>query len=232
MVPVPRDDQFLTQEKKPGASPAVRINGSRLQALRKQAGLTQEELASRAGYSDRLIRKAEASSVLRQLTVVKLAAALSTNEYTVSAADLTISPELMSVEILKFLLGGQPSAIDSLKDYTHPAVVLHVAGLEIGVPFAGSYTSLAAFPQFSERLLSWLAFVRLSLESVACYASPFEVCLHAITEIGSLSGDHSSEAGSKVWWFLKVKFESNLISGLELMYDTGNICRLLGLFPG
>ena len=30
MVPVPRDDQFLTQEKKPGASSAIRINGSRL----------------------------------------------------------------------------------------------------------------------------------------------------------------------------------------------------------
>ncbi len=231
MVPVPREDQVLTQEKKLGASPAIRINGSRLQALRKQAGLTQEELASRAGYSDRLIRKAEASSVLRQLTVVKLAAALSTNEYAVSAADLTISQELISVEILKFLLGGQPSAIDSLQDYTHPAVVLHVAGLEIGVPFAGSYTSLAAFPQFGERLSS-LAFVRLSLESVACYASRFEVCLHAITEIGSLSGNYSSEAGSKVWWFLKVKFESNLISGLELMYDTGTVGRLLGLFPG
>ena len=43
----------------PKPSRSVHANGERLRALRRETGLTQEELAGRTGYSARLIRKAE-----------------------------------------------------------------------------------------------------------------------------------------------------------------------------
>ena len=49
-------------------APSYQCNGSILSYLRNKAGLTQEALARRSGYSRRLISKAEASGTISSRT--------------------------------------------------------------------------------------------------------------------------------------------------------------------
>ncbi|MFN7730945.1 MAG: helix-turn-helix domain-containing protein [Pirellula sp.] len=66
----------------------LRVHGNRLIELRKQAGLTQLDLAVRSGYSERVIRKAESGGLLRFETVQDIAQCLSSPQRIVTTADL------------------------------------------------------------------------------------------------------------------------------------------------
>ena len=81
---------------------SVPCNGNVVRRLRKRLGLTQAQLATRSGFSERLVRKAEASIPISMKTVKKLAAALSNEEHQVEVNFLICSP----VEIAKKLLAS------------------------------------------------------------------------------------------------------------------------------
>jgi transcriptional regulator with XRE-family HTH domain len=63
-----------------------------LREHRLRRGWTQAQLAGRAGYSERVIRKAEAGEPVRLHTLQVLAEALATVDYPVSCADLRGEP--------------------------------------------------------------------------------------------------------------------------------------------
>lgn len=71
---------------------SVPVCGDRLRHFRQTQGLTQGELAYRAGYSERLVRKAEAGGTLSYNALADFAEALSTEERPVSIGDLCVSP--------------------------------------------------------------------------------------------------------------------------------------------
>lgn len=73
-------------------SRGVAVCGQRLRQLRLLVGYTQAELATRAGYSERLVRKAEAGGVLSTKAISDLAEALSCDPHPVQLADLCSSP--------------------------------------------------------------------------------------------------------------------------------------------
>jgi transcriptional regulator with XRE-family HTH domain len=227
---VPMDAEVNPVNRKVRSAITVAVNGQKLQALRQQAGLTQEELAGKSGYTDRLIRKAEASSPLRKATIIDLAEALSNPQYKVTIADLTFSHETLANEMSSLLLNGSSGFAEALKEFAHSKLDLHVAGQELGIPFAGTFKGLSSCNRFRDQLVQSFRSVRLLAEQTRSFTSPGEVCIHAVTEIEPSSPSQVNGNSVLVWWFLKVKFESNLISSLELMYDTGNICRLLERF--
>ena len=77
-------------------TPKVRcqaVNGSMLRSCRVQLGWSQVELGHRSGYSERVIRKAEAGGSLRFQTIQDLAMTMSVNGQAVSFQDLTIDLE-------------------------------------------------------------------------------------------------------------------------------------------
>lgn len=80
-------------------------NGNVVRRLRKKLGLTQAQLATRSGFSERLVRKAEASIPISMKTVKKLAVALSDDERQVQVNFLICSP----IEIAKKLLASSYS---------------------------------------------------------------------------------------------------------------------------
>ncbi len=67
---------------------SVRVNGSAIREFRLQRGWTQRELAKRAGYTDRLVRKAESGGSLSPETLENLAIALSVPGQIVSQESL------------------------------------------------------------------------------------------------------------------------------------------------
>ena len=225
------------------------VNGPRLHSWRQQAGLTQEQLALKSGYSDRLIRKAEASGPLRKSTIAGLAAALCTDQQTVTAADLTFSQETLARDLHDLYLNGSsvPASQDSIRpdrdrlppndssslasllsQLAHPELTLEVAGQDLEIPFAGRYEGIKPCVEFRDRLIQSFHTICLITEQTKSFTSSDNVCIHSITEVRPTTSIESNQRSVLVWWFLKASFKANLLRKLELMYDTGNICRLLG----
>ncbi len=70
------------------------VNGVTIRFRRKQLGWSQVELGHRAGYSERVIRKAEANGTLRLQTIKDLAMTLSVGGQLLTFQDLTrFAPE-------------------------------------------------------------------------------------------------------------------------------------------
>lgn len=250
MTPDPNPEK-RERKSRDNTSTTLTVNGPRLQALRQQAAMTQEQLARKTGYSDRLIRKAEASGPLRESTIARLAVALSTPERIVTIADLTFSQETLAIEVLATLLNGSsefnhpaptnsnarrkhrpPANTDtpiasSLHDFMQSGFVLHVDGADLDIAFAGDYLGATSFSEFRERLVQSVGSVQLIDEKTRSFTSPGEVCIEATTEITPRASSPHHSAPIRVWWFMKVLFDANLIIQVQLMYDTGNICRLL-----
>ncbi len=71
---------------------SFRCNGDLLRFYRDRKGMTQNQLACEAGYSVRLVGKAEAGQPIRMETVEVLAEALSCPEQTIGPIDLMTDP--------------------------------------------------------------------------------------------------------------------------------------------
>lgn len=80
------------RDRRQAGEPNGKVIGERLRALRLRAGLTQMQLAARAGYSERLIRKAEAGEAIRPDTLDMLVEALNSPDAPVTAGQLRGDP--------------------------------------------------------------------------------------------------------------------------------------------
>lgn len=228
MVKPKFDEDFGGPQPKKSSLVTVPVNGQKLQALRQQAGLTQEDLAEKAGYSDRLIRKAEASGPLRKSTIADLAAALSTVSHTVTADDLMFSREMISLDMATFLLHGSNGSAASFQDLIHPDFAIIVAGHELNIPFAGTHCGPEAYESFREQLQRSFEVIHFQPKQARCFVAARETCVQATTLLRSSSTTAEQPLAMEIWWFLKTCFEASRLVSVELNYDTGNICRLLG----
>ena len=140
----------MTEAQQTSASGNNAIGG-RLRAHRLRLGLTQMQLATRAGYSERLIRKAEAGETIRTETLEVLAEALSSPDAPVTAGQLRGDPlavvqafwELRSIHSFDFArYCGHLLAEDFvLTHHGDPAVM----------PFSGTYHGQAGLIAFYEQ---------------------------------------------------------------------------------
>lgn len=126
----------------------VAINGRELRALRLSRGWTQTELAKSAGYTERLIRKAEKGGTLDFNTILNLAEALSTPEMAVPVESLTIDTAAIArkwVETFDTLHRGMLSEIEPFlaKDF-----VFVCPGDPGMAPFVGTWTGVDGLRQW------------------------------------------------------------------------------------
>ena len=71
------------------SSKLLAVNGGIIRRRRKQLGWSQVEFGHRAGYSERVVRKAEAGGTLRLQTIKDFATTLSLEGGILSIQDLT-----------------------------------------------------------------------------------------------------------------------------------------------
>lgn len=112
--------------------------------LRERRGWTQQQLADRAGYSIRLISKAENGSPISALAVREIAEALSDDEYQVALEDLTVDPLTLSKRFIFGLYELQAEAIDANLQWIDPDIMFHMAGDPKQIPFAGEHQGIDA----------------------------------------------------------------------------------------
>lgn len=116
-----------------------RCNGPQLASLRNQLGWTQEQLAAKAGYSDRLVRKAEAGQTVSVATLTVLAQTFQQHGLNVAPADLEMGDVAIARRFIECMYTERANIIDALSSYIAEDVVVHFAG-DINVfPFAGSH---------------------------------------------------------------------------------------------
>lgn len=121
-----------------------------LKQLRKRRGWTQVELATVAGYSDRLIRKAESGSSISVETIEILAEALSDDERTVYPNELISDPLELSKAFVAAYNYKRAELIPTIRHFLHEDVVFQFSGDPELVPFAGKHVGIEAVDKASK----------------------------------------------------------------------------------
>lgn len=121
------------------SSSSVCTNGKQVAGFRRLKGLTQKQLAKIAGYSERLVRKAEAGGSLSAQTVRDLASALGHEGVTIFPEDLICSPEQLALDFLKAFGEYQTEMLTHVKHFIDPEIILVCAGDPKKIPFAGEW---------------------------------------------------------------------------------------------
>ena len=135
---------MLSHASKMGSLPC---NGVLLRQLREQRGLTQAELAHRAGFSDRLIVKAESGKSLAADTLQVLAMTLTeSGSPPVTCDDLTTHPLAQARRYISAMYTCNSGAefIQQIRDFLDRDVVFVISGNPTEIPFAGTWRGVDA----------------------------------------------------------------------------------------
>jgi transcriptional regulator with XRE-family HTH domain len=128
------------------------VAGESIRRIRQALGWTQQELAQRSGYCDRLIRKAEKGGALGTETIAVLAEALSTDLEPVSVQDLLVTESWPLRQICRSIEHRSTRGI-ALEAALDDQVVVYCAGGR-SIPFRGRYCGINGFREWVERLAS------------------------------------------------------------------------------
>ncbi len=132
------------QQTEPGAGRSIPCNGKLISQLRKKLGWTQIELAKKAGFTERLIAKVEASQNIAMSTLQILAETLTEGGIVVSARELSVDPAALAREFILSMYQVERNVIDVNIDFMSPDVVIHFAGDPNIFPFAGTHIGIDA----------------------------------------------------------------------------------------
>ena len=127
------------------------MNAHTFRGRRKLLGWSQAELGQRSGYSERVIRKAEAGGTLRLQTIQDLASAMSVDGHLVSFLDLTIDFEMIArrfVESYDILGCGM---LHSCREIFADDFVFTCPADPTQVSFAGVWHRATGFQEFLNR---------------------------------------------------------------------------------
>ena len=194
-----------------------------LRFLRGRRGWTQDDLAIKAGYTDRIIRKAEASGSLHPDTIEILAEALSGDDWTVNPEDLVTTPELMARAVINAYRHQERQVVANVETLLHDDLTVYAAGEEVGLPFAGAYSGVEGFDDFFGRYFK--AFLRPDkhLFQPTFYSRGNEVILHGQEAVQAVD---STDVISS-WIFIKFTFERGKLIRYENFYDTAKAAHYL-----
>jgi transcriptional regulator with XRE-family HTH domain len=130
------------------------INGSHLKGQRLQRGMTQLQLAKAAGYSDRLIRKAEHGGTLDIATIQNLAEALCENDKSVTWESLVLD----NLAIARIWVSGMdslgPKMLPAVEPYLAEDFVLYCPGDPQLAAFMGTFHGTAGFQEWLDAFFS------------------------------------------------------------------------------
>jgi transcriptional regulator with XRE-family HTH domain len=130
-----------------GRGRSFRVNGSLLRSLRQAKGWTQQEAADKAGFSDRLIRKAEAGEAIDLQSIALLAQLYSSADTKLTLNGLLDEPldasgprsdarQIEAVVRRWYEEVWNNGRFDLIDEFVSPDCVLHAKGSELRGPAA------------------------------------------------------------------------------------------------
>lgn len=131
-------------------------NGLAIRSLRQARGWTQTDLAKIAGYSVRLVQKAEASGSLVATTLDVLAQSLGTGDSPVEIDDITTTPQTIVQEFIELINSHHGNTGQAARHLLADDAVLWCAGDPEVMPFAGDWNGPEAIAKFFQVFFSVL----------------------------------------------------------------------------
>jgi transcriptional regulator with XRE-family HTH domain len=112
-------------------------NPELLRFVRERRGWTQRELAVAAGYSERLVSKAESGRSISATAVADLAEALSSETHPVFPEDLVSDPVALAKQYIAAHYVHQKDIIANVRHFLDEKIVHRLPGDPSVIPFAG-----------------------------------------------------------------------------------------------
>ena len=190
------------------------INRRLIRELRVQRGWSQRDLAKRAGYSDRLVRKAELGGTLDIETIRNLAEALSTTDEQITFDTLVHDP----LSIAQTFVHGYDQLgremLPAIEPYITEDFRLFVAGDPNAAPFIGTWNGKEGFQQFLDLFFGIVSRVPCTLEPV--YSVGTDSVIARYTDRLMTPG----QPDTVLWVFLHFWFRDGMLYLVEDHYDT------------
>ncbi len=198
----------------------LRVCGDSLRNLRIMRGLTQAELARLAGYSERLVRKAESGGTLSLSTIEDLAEALSCRERKVASSDLCSFPEAIARKFVDCYDEHQHRMLHYCGELFAKDFVFRCAG-EPGSLVAGDWYGVSGFQAWLDRLFSIVQRPRCNTLQVSYMTA--QDLVTARYDDTFVAADRSQHV---MWVNLHFTIRHGLIECLENEFDTSLAMKL------
>ena len=124
------------------------VNTHVLRELRIKRGWSQKELAEKAGYTDRLVRKAEFGGKLDVDTIRNIAEALSTLDEKITLDSLTNDVLSVAKTFMQFFDERGAGMLPAINHYIAPDFVLHVTSAIESLPLHGTWDGKQGLCEF------------------------------------------------------------------------------------
>ncbi len=125
------------------------VNHLLIAELRAKRGWTQDDLAKAAGYSTRLIRKAERGGSLDANTIRDIAMALSDEQTSVTVEQLTVNCLTIAKEWMNAFELHEVNLVSAIEKYLTDDFVLICPGDKSVAPFIGQWHGAAGLEQWA-----------------------------------------------------------------------------------
>ncbi|MDA7980804.1 MAG: helix-turn-helix domain-containing protein [Pirellulales bacterium] len=191
-------------------------NGELIKFLRESLGLTQEQLAEKSGYTDRLIRKAEASQTLSANTIDVLSDALSTPENTIYPEDLVNSPRELAISFVEGIKRYGPQIVANMRDRIDDDMTCFAAGDPEIFPFAGEYQSIKGFDDFWRQFYSVFSLTTDPFSNLIVVAEG----TRAMAKFDAAVIHLPSNRIARSWIILQLEFRRGKLVRFEDYFDT------------
>ncbi len=134
-----------------GVKPSYGCNPEVIKYFRERRGLTQAALSREAGYSERLVNKAESGRSISKEAIADLAEALSSPDLVVHPEDLICDPASFARKYVDAFYIDQKDAMSRIQPFLDESVVLNMQGDPKEIPFAGKFHGHSGVAEMIER---------------------------------------------------------------------------------
>jgi ketosteroid isomerase-like protein/DNA-binding XRE family transcriptional regulator len=192
----------------------LRINGKRFAELRKHSGFTQVDLAHRAGYSERVVRKAESGGPLRFETIRDLSQCLSTPDQVVEPRHLLQSNRELAIQFVHAYDHFSRDALSHCEGLFTEDFEFFCPGDPDQAAFAGHWKGVDGMQEFFDRFFSIFSRKEGSLQPTYLEADNRVVARYEDQVF------FESHTMPSFWVNLHFQFRDGLIARIDDEYDT------------
>ncbi|MCA9260735.1 MAG: helix-turn-helix transcriptional regulator [Planctomycetales bacterium] len=193
-----------------------RCNGRRISRYRRSLKLTQQELAQRTGYSERLIRKAESNGSVMTVVLRDLAVALSTEDRPLVAADITADAERYSREILNALCRRHGGWMEDVGELLADDARLYCVGDADRIPFAGWWHGRDGFAEWAKIFCATASKPEQPTRQPEFLADEDQTVIWGV----EIWQNQLSTDKKPVWMTMRLQYDRGELTLLEVLFDT------------